>query len=65
MKGLLGTAMKLLGVLLIVALAFVSGFGHGYQKNEAIKNRIDSVLLRINKAVPLAKKLEHWLGYPS
>jgi hypothetical protein len=65
MKALFGTAMKLIGVLLMVAMAFVSGFGHGYQKNEVIKNRIDVVLIRSNKVVPGAKELERWLGYPS
>lgn len=59
-----GTAFRLVCVLLLVAMAFLAGFGHGYQRDKALKAKMDGVLSRVNSVVPFAETLERWLGYP-
>jgi len=51
-------------VLLLVAMAFLAGFGHGYQRDKALKAKMDGVLSKVNSVVPFAETLERWLGYP-
>ena len=58
-----GAAFRLVCVLLLVAMAFLAGFGHGYQRDEALKTKIDGVLSRVNRVVPFAETFERWLGY--
>jgi hypothetical protein len=51
-------------VFLLVAMAFLAGFGHGYKRDKALKAKMDGVLSRVNGAFPFAETLERWLGYP-